>query len=637
MKSAKSVCRDFLLTSVMLPLIHLGGGGAFAGYGYIGSRSRGGGVTLSKSSEVSLVYSNAPGVLTEGSIHKFYAAPTVMSMGLRLRTQSEVIFVDESIEHYETLLFSVNPTIEVVKLEAGRDGLMQVADYLAKHSSNRYDAIHIVSHGDVGKLYLGSATLASDTIWQYYDVLKAIGHSLSKGGDLLLYGCKVAQGEGRQFLDVIASVTGADVAASNNVTGVINKGGDWNLEVKVGSIETNIISAKNFNGILTDYSVTVSSDDGTGNTANTLSWAILQANNNSGADNITLTTDITMSGVMRRLINSEVTVQSDGTTRTITCGAGNSFHPFFIKSGPVVIDDLNVSSCQVMGGSSRRGGGGAGLGGAMFIYSDNVTVQDVTFSANNAIGGNSYVTTSSFGGGGMFGGAGGKGGGGLFGRSSSDNGGYGGTGDYGGYAGAGNTSFSGTAIGGAGGFGGGGGRGNRGATNTTGISYGGDGGFGAGGGYASYGAKCYAGDGGFGGGGGQGYCTVTTAKGGDGGFGGAGGNGCRATSRIAGVGGFGAGNGQAASSCTKGGGGAGLGGAIFVKQGTLTLKNVTFTNNRAVKGTGYTNGQGLGGSIFICTSDLDSDSTAKGANGGCSGTIDETNSCDVSFSGGIAA
>ncbi len=45
----------------------------------------------------------------------------------------------------------------------------------------------------------------------------------------------------------------------------------------------------------------------------------------------------------------------------------------------------------------------------------------------------------------------------------------------------------------------------------------------------------------------------------------------------------------------------------------------------------------MGGAIFVCTSDLDSDNTAKGAQGGCSARIDEANSCGVTFSGGVAA
>ena len=52
----------------------------------------------------------------------------------------------------------------------------------------------------------------------------------------------------------------------------------------------------------TNFDVTQASDDGTGNTNYTLSWAIKQANAAGGTNTITLTTDVTLSGVMKKLI-----------------------------------------------------------------------------------------------------------------------------------------------------------------------------------------------------------------------------------------------------------------------------------------------------------------------------------------------
>ncbi|HAZ43403.1 MAG TPA: hypothetical protein DCZ55_02685, partial [Cyanobacteria bacterium UBA11371] len=54
----------------------------------------------------------------------------------------------------------------------------------------------------------------------------------------------------------------------------------------------------------------------------------------------------------------------------------------------------------------------------------------------------------------------------------------------------------------------------------------------------------------------------------------------------------------------SGGGGAGLGGAIFIRAGSLTLNNTTFNNNSATGGTGGNNGKGKGGAIFAVTSAL---------------------------------
>ncbi|WP_216093247.1 GNAT family N-acetyltransferase, partial [Candidatus Marithrix sp. Canyon 246] len=311
----------------------------------------------------------------------------------------------------------------------------------------------------------------------------------------------------------------------------------------------------------TDYPVTVGSDDGTGGTANTLSWAILQANNNAGADTITVQTDVTVTGVMKTLINSDVTLQNDGTARSIS--GGDTYRPLFIKSGTVTIQNLSLINGKAKGGDSNLGGGGAGLGGALFIYNGTVTVDMVIFSDNNATGGSGNVDAFSHGGGGMFGNAGGKGGGGLFASSTNGNGAYGGNGNYGGSIG----SFGGGGgDGGDGGFGGGGGDG------------GGYGGFGGGGG----------GYGGFGGSGG--------------GFGGGGGG--------KGGGGYGGGDGGGEFG---GGGGFGGGGAIFAMNGTTTLKDVSFSNNTVVIGTGLQDGTANARDLFICTSNLDVTAAACGA------------------------
>ncbi|MFZ1829627.1 MAG: hypothetical protein WAW42_12910, partial [Candidatus Competibacteraceae bacterium] len=161
-----------------------------------------------------------------------------------------------------------------------------------------------------------------------------------------------------------------------------------------------------------NFEVTTPTDDGTGGVAGTLSKAILDANTSPGDDTISLTTDVTLAGVMKRLIDSNVTLQSDATPRTIS---GNDlYRPLFVKSGTVTIRNLTLSNGLAKGGNSDFGGGGAGLGGALFVYDGTVTVENVTFSTNNATGGGRYGAYFR-GGGGMVGsGSNGGGGGGLF-------------------------------------------------------------------------------------------------------------------------------------------------------------------------------------------------------------------------------
>ncbi|MEM9771972.1 MAG: hypothetical protein AAF889_10345, partial [Cyanobacteria bacterium P01_D01_bin.73] len=177
---------------------------------------------------------------------------------------------------------------------------------------------------------------------------------------------------------------------------------------------------------MADFLVTTATDDGTGNIAGTLSRAIKEANAAMGDDRIILKTNVTMSGVMTRLVNSNITITSDDPATTgvvednFIISGGNSFRPLFVKSGTVAIENLKLNNGKALGGSSNGGGGGAGMGGALFVYKGSITVDNVGFAGNQAIGGNGNQTSlkGGNGGGGMFGDSGGDGGGGLFGSST---------------------------------------------------------------------------------------------------------------------------------------------------------------------------------------------------------------------------
>src|SRR5690606_431113 len=138
--------------------------------------------------------------------------------------RQEVVFIDNQVKNYQQLLSGLKPGSEVVVLDGSKDGLQQIADYLNGRSG--IDAIHIISHGDVGKVQLGNDWLDSSDLASRSATLNAIGQALDKDGDILLYGCQVgANGAGRDFIEALANATGADVAASDNLTGATSKGG----------------------------------------------------------------------------------------------------------------------------------------------------------------------------------------------------------------------------------------------------------------------------------------------------------------------------------------------------------------------------------------------------------------------------
>jgi VCBS repeat-containing protein len=153
---------------------------------------------------------------------------------------TEVVFVDPTVPDYQSLVAGMGPNVEVVVLDASRDGVEQIAGSLAGRSG--IDAIHLISHGDAGTLHLGTGTLNAESMsTRYADELATIQQSLSSQADILVYGCNFAEGEmGQAAVARLAELTGADVAASIDRTGYIDLGGDWVFETRVGSIETDL-------------------------------------------------------------------------------------------------------------------------------------------------------------------------------------------------------------------------------------------------------------------------------------------------------------------------------------------------------------------------------------------------------------
>jgi uncharacterized repeat protein (TIGR01451 family) len=76
-------------------------------------------------------------------------------------------------------------------------------------------------------------------------LLQQWGKALSERGDILLCGCSVAAGEsGAAFVRRLSLIAGADIAASDNLTGSAALGGDWELKFATGEIKASIAIEK---------------------------------------------------------------------------------------------------------------------------------------------------------------------------------------------------------------------------------------------------------------------------------------------------------------------------------------------------------------------------------------------------------
>ncbi len=75
---------------------------------------------------------------------------------------SQVLFIDSAVEDYQSLIDNLSQPTDVVVLDSQRDGIFQITNYLSQYDD--LNAVHIVSHGSAGQLFLGNTKLNQDTL-----------------------------------------------------------------------------------------------------------------------------------------------------------------------------------------------------------------------------------------------------------------------------------------------------------------------------------------------------------------------------------------------------------------------------------------------------------------------------------------
>ncbi|WP_436177981.1 Ig-like domain-containing protein [Acidovorax sp. LjRoot66] len=331
----------------------------------------------------------------------------------------QIVFIDSRVPDLQSIIAAAQPGVKVVVLNAAENGVAQMAKAL--QGEQGLTSISVVSHGNDGVLLLGNGPLHAGNLDQHQADLKAIGDALGPDGDLLLYGCDVGAGEvGGQFLQALAQLTGADVAASEDGTGTAARGGDWDLEITSGHIEaTPALDAQALAGyehVLFTTSV---------NSVAQLKAAITTGNTDGVADFITMTGNITFASAA-----DAVTINvTDGQTMSIVGGgftlSGNNLTRVLdVTAGNVAISDLTISNGLLAGNGGNVTGNGAGTAGedalgAGIRNAGTLTISNSTITGNKAAGGGGGGGIND----GQYGGGGGGGGGGGFGSGLGGNGG----------------------------------------------------------------------------------------------------------------------------------------------------------------------------------------------------------------------
>ncbi len=292
-----------------------------------------------------------------------------------------ILIVDSRVENLEGLLVDLASNTDVFILDTNTDGIEQINSILANY--NNLSSLQILSHADDASLVLGSTVLNNNNIDSYADTLNNWGNALSDSGDILLFGCDVANSaDGLAFIQSLADYTNADVAASTDDTGAGSQGGDWDLEVQTGSIETDSVLSEQviaqYDGLL----ATITFDGGAG----TAFWD--DAANWSGDTLPAVGDDVILNGVT-------VTVRDTQLINTLSLTNGSSL-TIDAASSFTLINGGNIDAT-----SSLDGDGAFQLNGGSFnndgIIRINAGSIDLANGANFVNDTNSqiYINASS--------------------------------------------------------------------------------------------------------------------------------------------------------------------------------------------------------------------------------------------------
>jgi hypothetical protein len=138
-----------------------------------------------------------------------------------------LVIIDSAVDDCASLAAGVQPGTEVLILHPQEDGIAQITSALAHY--RQIQALHIISHGGPGTLYLGNTRLNNQTLPRYTAQIQQWRNALAPNTDLLLYGCCVAADP--SLIEQLHQLTGMHVAASAAPIG----NGNWNLETHTGN------------------------------------------------------------------------------------------------------------------------------------------------------------------------------------------------------------------------------------------------------------------------------------------------------------------------------------------------------------------------------------------------------------------
>jgi len=314
------------------------------------------------------------------------------------------VFIDSRVDDCQVLAAGVREDVRVTILDSDKDGIKAITAELQKFAVDcgSIDAIHIVAHGSFGSLQLGNTVLSSETLEHYTTCWQQWRNLLAEEANILLYGCRVAGGDGANFVRRISQLTGTAIAASADLIGC----GNWNLEFTTGPIKAppafkpEVIAA--YSCVLAIMTVTNNADSGVGSlrqaiadaaAGDTIQFASSLANQTISltSGQLNVTKNLTIDGAAA----AGLTISGNNASRVINV---QSLVNFTLKNVTVAngrltgTDEPTGAGAGILGGSNSTltidhcafNNNVAGFGGAIYTgFQSSNTVTNSTFNGND--------------------------------------------------------------------------------------------------------------------------------------------------------------------------------------------------------------------------------------------------------------
>jgi len=314
---------------------------------------------------------------------------------MSLAGRGMLVVLDGGIPHLEQLRRGLLPGAEVLELVPG-DGLAQITAYLATHGG--FSSLHVVSHGGPGQLFLGDRVVDLATLQGNRLALEGWRGAGGDRFEILLYGCNVGQGvAGSQFIEALAALTGATVAASPTPTGHASLGGRWHLSTQTAPLQAAIAftpqTQANYPGRLAPFTREVKSEG-------ELIQAIRDANLNIDQEDIIIlkeTTTFNLGTVASNdtqffgatglpIITDSLIIRVDNPSGQAVIQRASTAPAFRIMAidGQSKAVNVTLQNLVISGGLANGVGLAGGDGGGILNVGGNLRIEGSTIQGNTA-------------------------------------------------------------------------------------------------------------------------------------------------------------------------------------------------------------------------------------------------------------